>query len=52
MIEDGNRVVRCADVEAVETFFEALKMADTDNAVEFDAVHTLEFFVLDSKLTF
>lgn len=46
MIEDGNRVILCADVSDVDRFFKVLDTRDAEDAKDFDGVNreTIEFF--------
>jgi len=54
MIEDGNHVVLCADVDDLDTFFKVLESQDAEDAKDLDGVHreTIRFFVLDKQFTF
>ena len=54
MIEDGNRVVLCAEVRDVQTFFTVLDSPEAEDAKDVDGVkrETLQFFVLDKQFTF
>jgi hypothetical protein len=54
MVSEGNRVVLCADVGNVDTFFNVLESAEAEHAKEFDGVkrETIEFFVLDRQFKF
>ena len=54
MIEDGNRVVLCADVSDVDKFFKVLESSEAEDAKDLDGVkrETIRFFVLDKQFKF
>ena len=54
MIEEGNRVVLCAEVKDVGAFFEVLQSEEADEAKELDGVRrdTIRFYVLDKQFKF
>lgn len=54
MIEDDNRVVLCADVSDVDTFFKVLESSEAEDAKDVDGVkrETIRFFVLDKQFKF
>lgn len=54
VIRDGNRVVLCAEVGDVDTFFSVLESAEADHAKSFDGVkrESIKFFVLDRQFKF
>ena len=54
MIEDGNRVVLCADVRDIDTFFEVLGTPDGEDAKDVDGVkrESIRFYVMDKTFTF
>lgn len=54
MIEDGNRVVLCADVRDIDTFFEVLGTPDGEDAKDVDGVkrESIRFYVMDKAFTF
>lgn len=49
MIEDGNRVVLCADVSDVDMLFKVLESSEAEDAKDVDGGkrETIQFFVLD-----
>jgi hypothetical protein len=54
MIEADNRVVLCADVRDVDTFFKALETPAADAAKDLDGVfrESIHFFVLEKQFKF
>ena len=54
LIEDGNRVVLCAEVNDASTFFSVLKSAEASEAKDFDGVRgdSIQFYLLDRQFKF
>ena len=54
MIEEEKRVVLCAEVSDVETFFQVLNSQDAEDAKEMDGVkrESIRFYVLDKRFEF
>ena len=53
-VADENRIVMCAEVDDVDTFFKELKSQDAEDAKDFDGIkrESLQFFVLDKVFKF
>lgn len=53
-LAEKNRVVLCAEVSDVDTFFQVLKSEEASDAIKFDGVkpESVQFFVLDKEFAF